>query len=203
MHSPTALIFPARDTGNLTVRPNSTVSEVLMDARTNRASGVRVIDSQTKEVLDFTARVVVLAASTLESTRLLLLSKSPSRPERPRELVRRRRPLLLRARHGAWRERHDADAARQGRHERRRAPAEHLHRAVPQPRGQASRTSFGATDFRAGAAASSTRRTPTPRLASARRSSRRSAPTIRRRSTSRRSAKCWLAARTRSSSTRR
>ena len=80
MHSPTALIFPARDTGNLTVRPNSTVSAVLMDLRTNRASGVRVIDSQTKEVLDFTARVVVLAASTLESTRLLLLSKSPSRP---------------------------------------------------------------------------------------------------------------------------
>ena len=80
MHSPTALIFPARDTGNLTVRPNSTVSEVLIDVRTNRASGVRVIDSQTKEVLDFTARVVVLAASTLESTRLLLLSKSPSRP---------------------------------------------------------------------------------------------------------------------------
>jgi choline dehydrogenase-like flavoprotein len=80
MHSPTALIFPARDTGNLTVRPNSTVSEVLMDAKTNRASGVRVIDSQTKEVFDFKARVVVLAASTLESTRLLLLSKSASRP---------------------------------------------------------------------------------------------------------------------------
>jgi choline dehydrogenase-like flavoprotein len=76
MHSPTALIFPARDSGNLTVRPNSTVSEVLMDARTNRASGVRVIDSHTREVFDFRARVVVLAASTLESTRLLLLSKS-------------------------------------------------------------------------------------------------------------------------------
>ena len=30
-HSPTALIFPARDTGNLTVRPNSIVSEVLVD----------------------------------------------------------------------------------------------------------------------------------------------------------------------------
>ena len=38
MHSPTALIFPARDTGNLTVRPNSMVSEVLLDPRTN---GVR------------------------------------------------------------------------------------------------------------------------------------------------------------------
>ena len=28
-HSPTALIYPARDTGNLTVRPYSMVSEVL------------------------------------------------------------------------------------------------------------------------------------------------------------------------------
>jgi choline dehydrogenase-like flavoprotein len=76
MHSPTALIFPARDTGNLTVRPNSTVSEVLVDSGTNTASGVRVIDSTTREVFDFKARVVILAASTLESTRLLLLSKS-------------------------------------------------------------------------------------------------------------------------------
>jgi choline dehydrogenase-like flavoprotein len=81
MHSPTALIYPARDTGNLTVRPNSTVSEVLVDASTNKASGVRVIDSVTKEVLDFKARVVVLAASTLESTRLLLLSKSANHPQ--------------------------------------------------------------------------------------------------------------------------
>ena len=31
MHSPTSLIYPARDTGNLTLRPNSTVSEVLVD----------------------------------------------------------------------------------------------------------------------------------------------------------------------------
>ncbi|MGH9387027.1 MAG: GMC oxidoreductase [Vicinamibacterales bacterium] len=76
MHSPASLIYPARDTGNLTLRPNSTVSEVLMDARTNRAAGVRVIDSTTREVFDFTARVVILAASTLESTRLLMLSKS-------------------------------------------------------------------------------------------------------------------------------
>ena len=80
MHSPTALIFPARDTGHLTLRPNSTVSEILMDARTNKASGVRVIDSTTKEVFDFKSRIVVLAASTLESTRLLLLSKSASHP---------------------------------------------------------------------------------------------------------------------------
>jgi choline dehydrogenase-like flavoprotein len=75
MHSPTALIFPARDTGNLTVRPNSTVAEVLVDAQTKKAAGVRVIDSVSKESFDFTARVVVLAASTLESTRLLMVSR--------------------------------------------------------------------------------------------------------------------------------
>jgi choline dehydrogenase-like flavoprotein len=80
MHSPTALIFPARDTGNLTLRPNSTVSEVLVDPQSNKVSGVRVIDSVTREVFDFKARVVVLAASTLESTRLLLLSKSANHP---------------------------------------------------------------------------------------------------------------------------
>jgi choline dehydrogenase-like flavoprotein len=39
-----------------------------------------VIDSVTREVFDFRARVVVLAASTLETTRLLLNSKSANRP---------------------------------------------------------------------------------------------------------------------------
>lgn len=81
MHSPTSLVLPARDTGNLTLRPNSTVSEVLFDEATGTASGVRVIDSATREVFDFTARVVVLAASTLESTRLLLNSKPRAFPQ--------------------------------------------------------------------------------------------------------------------------
>jgi glucoside 3-dehydrogenase (cytochrome c) catalytic subunit len=79
-HSPTALIFPARDTGNLQLRPNSTVAEVLVDAATGKASGVRVIDSVSRTVYDFRAKVVVLAASTLESTRLLLNSKSQQYP---------------------------------------------------------------------------------------------------------------------------
>jgi choline dehydrogenase-like flavoprotein len=79
-HSPTALVMPAQDTGNLELRPNSTVAEVLVDRDSGRASGVRVIDSVTRRVHDFTARVVVLAASTLESTRLLLNSKSRQYP---------------------------------------------------------------------------------------------------------------------------
>jgi choline dehydrogenase-like flavoprotein len=79
-HSPTALIYPARDTGNLTLRPYSIVSEVLLDESTNRASGVRVIDAETREVMDFKARVVVLGAGTLDSTRILLNSKSRRYP---------------------------------------------------------------------------------------------------------------------------
>jgi len=75
-HSPTALIYPARDTGNCEVRTDSIVSEVLIDESTNKARGVRVIDRKTKKPYEFAAKAVVLAASTLESTRLLLLSKS-------------------------------------------------------------------------------------------------------------------------------
>jgi len=79
-HSPTALVLPAIDTGNLELRPNSTVAEITVDPKTGLASGVRVIDSVTRQEQEFRARVVILAASTLESTRLMLNSKSPQHP---------------------------------------------------------------------------------------------------------------------------
>jgi choline dehydrogenase-like flavoprotein len=79
-HSPTALIYPARDTGHVTVRPYSVVSEVLLDPQTNKASGVRVTDMNTREVMDFKARVVVLGAGCLDTTRILLNSKSARYP---------------------------------------------------------------------------------------------------------------------------
>ncbi len=79
-HSPTALVYPARDTGNLTVRPYSVVSEVFLDEVTGRAAGVRVIDANTRAAMDFKARVVVLGAGTLDSTRILLNSKSARHP---------------------------------------------------------------------------------------------------------------------------
>ena len=62
------------------MRPYSIASEVLFDDTTNRASGVRVIDANTREVMDFKARVVVLGAGTLESTRILFNSKSRVHP---------------------------------------------------------------------------------------------------------------------------
>src|ERR1700742_2924302 len=42
--SPTGLIRPAHDTGNLTMRPNSTVSEITVDKNSGKATGVYFID---------------------------------------------------------------------------------------------------------------------------------------------------------------
>jgi len=80
-HSPTALVYPARDSGNLTIRPYSIVTEVLVDPAGGRATGVRVIDANTRETLDFKARVVVLGAGTLDTTRILLNSRPTTSPQ--------------------------------------------------------------------------------------------------------------------------
>ncbi|MBV8811064.1 MAG: GMC family oxidoreductase [Acidobacteriaceae bacterium] len=78
--STNGLIRPAMDTGNLTLRPNSTVYEVTVDKNTGKATGVSFLDSDTKKSYQVKARTVLLAASTLESARLLLLSKSSLYP---------------------------------------------------------------------------------------------------------------------------
>jgi choline dehydrogenase-like flavoprotein len=66
----------AERTGRLTLRPDSVVESVLYDERRDRATGVRVIDGNTRQVFEFRARVVFLCASALESTRILLNSRS-------------------------------------------------------------------------------------------------------------------------------
>ena len=78
--SPTGLIYPAMDTGHLTLRTNAIAREILVDRATGKASGVAFIDSDTNRSYEARARVVVLAASTLESARLMLLSKSSAHP---------------------------------------------------------------------------------------------------------------------------
>ena len=70
----------ARATGRLTLRPHSVVHSVIYDPKQGRATGVRVIDAQTMEMMEFQARVVFLCASALESTRILLHSTSPEFP---------------------------------------------------------------------------------------------------------------------------
>jgi choline dehydrogenase-like flavoprotein len=66
----------AERTGRLTLRPNSVVESVLYDEKRDRATGVRVIDGDTRKVLEFRARVIFLCASALESSRILLNSRT-------------------------------------------------------------------------------------------------------------------------------
>lgn len=61
-------------TGNLTLRPFSIVTEVTYDKDRKRAKGVRVIDAETMQSIEYEAKVVFLCASTLASTFILLNS---------------------------------------------------------------------------------------------------------------------------------
>ncbi|MDA9811448.1 GMC family oxidoreductase [Flavobacteriaceae bacterium] len=70
----------AEATGNMTLRANSVVHEVIYDADTKRATGVRVIDAETKEVYEFNAKVIFLCASAIPTTSILMQSKSESFP---------------------------------------------------------------------------------------------------------------------------
>ena len=70
----------AAATGNLTLRPHSIVSEILYDKEKKKAIGVRVIDSDTKAVVEFYARIIFVNASTIGSTSLLMQSRSEAHP---------------------------------------------------------------------------------------------------------------------------
>ena len=74
--SNSATLPAAEQTGNMTLRPHSIVSEVLYDEVTQKAKGVRVIDALSKEVLEFNAKVIFICASSMASTAILLNSKS-------------------------------------------------------------------------------------------------------------------------------
>lgn len=74
--SNSATLPVAMATGNLTLRPFSTVSEIIYDKETKKAKGVRVIDTETKETTEFFARIIFLNASTIASASILLQSKS-------------------------------------------------------------------------------------------------------------------------------
>jgi choline dehydrogenase-like flavoprotein len=78
--SPTVLIPPALETGNLDIITDAMAREVTLDAQ-GRANGVHFIDKQTGKEEHVAARVVILGASALETARILLNSKSARFPE--------------------------------------------------------------------------------------------------------------------------
>ena len=67
-------------TGNLTLRPHSIVHEIIYNKETGKATGVRIIDAETKETKEYFAKVIFICASTLGSTHLMLNSKSDRFP---------------------------------------------------------------------------------------------------------------------------
>jgi choline dehydrogenase-like flavoprotein len=67
-------------TGNLTLRPFSIASEIIYDPTSGRARGVRIVDAETHEVLEYYAKVIFSCASTVASTSILLNSKSDRFP---------------------------------------------------------------------------------------------------------------------------
>ena len=67
-------------TGNLTLRPNSIVKEIIYDKNQKRAVGVVVIDKDTKQESRFYSKIIFLNASTIATTAILLNSTSESFP---------------------------------------------------------------------------------------------------------------------------
>ena len=70
----------AAATGNLTLRPDSIVREIVYDPETQKATGVQVVDSVTKDEREFFAKVVFVCASTVSSTAILMNSISERFP---------------------------------------------------------------------------------------------------------------------------
>lgn len=63
-------------TGNLTIRPHSVVHSIIYDEQKQKATGVRVIDANTKEAIEFFADIIFVNASTLNTNLILLNSTS-------------------------------------------------------------------------------------------------------------------------------
>ena len=66
----------AEKTGNMTLRPNSVVYELIYDEKKGKATGVKVLDAETGEQVEFYAKVIFLCASTFGSTFIMMNSVS-------------------------------------------------------------------------------------------------------------------------------
>ncbi|MCL6258294.1 GMC family oxidoreductase [Aquiflexum sp. TKW24L] len=70
----------AAATGNLTLRPDSVVHSIIFDDKKEKVTGIRVVDRNTKEVIEYFAKVIFLNAAALNSNLILLNSKSARFP---------------------------------------------------------------------------------------------------------------------------
>jgi choline dehydrogenase-like flavoprotein len=78
--SNSAALPDASKTGNLTLRPFSIVDSLIYDNKSTKLKGVRVIDAENHQSVEFFSRLVFLNASTLGTTQILLQSKTNEFP---------------------------------------------------------------------------------------------------------------------------
>ncbi len=68
----------AAKTGKMTLRPNSVVHSIIYDEKKQKATGVRVFDSETKEMIEFYAKIIFVNAAAF-NTNLILLNSTSNR----------------------------------------------------------------------------------------------------------------------------
>jgi choline dehydrogenase-like flavoprotein len=71
----------AMKTGNLTMRPWSIVTKILYDKDKKKATGVEVLDAETNKTYTYTAKIIFLNASTLNSAWVLMNSATDIWPD--------------------------------------------------------------------------------------------------------------------------
>ncbi len=80
--SSNASTLPAAErTGNMTLRPHSIAYEIIYDADKKKATGVKIIDAETKEKIEFKADIIFCCASAMASASILMQSKSDRFPD--------------------------------------------------------------------------------------------------------------------------
>jgi choline dehydrogenase-like flavoprotein len=80
LSSPGTSLAAAQATGRLTLQSHAAVSRLLVD-ESGKLNGVEYVDRRTKKVQHAYGRVIFLCASTLESLRIMMLSKSATHPD--------------------------------------------------------------------------------------------------------------------------
>ena len=68
----------ALKSGKLTLRPHSVVESIIYDDKLGKATGVRIVDANTKEVIEYYARIIFVNAAAM-NTNLVLLNSTSSR----------------------------------------------------------------------------------------------------------------------------
>jgi choline dehydrogenase-like flavoprotein len=79
--SNSATIPWAQRTGKLTLQPFSVVQSIIYDEKKGKATGVRVVDAQSKAVSEYYARIIFVNAACLNTNLILLNSKSTRFPQ--------------------------------------------------------------------------------------------------------------------------